>query len=218
MSGGLETLSRHRAFEGEVHFVRHDSRVTGTPMRFSVFVPPAAATGKVPVLTYLAGLTCTEETFMIKAGAQRVAAELGLMLVAPDTSPRGDDVPDDPDGGWDFGLGAGFYLDATQAPWRRHYRMASYVTDELQELVFAHYPGDRSRQGLLGHSMGGHGALVLGTQASRDLDHPVGVRACRSADAMPVGPEGVWPLPRERRDGLGRVGCEPTGREDGLVL
>lgn len=150
-------------------------------MRFSVFVPPAAATGKVPVLTYLAGLTCTEETFMIKAGAQRVAAELGLMLVAPDTSPRGDDVPDDPDGGWDFGLGAGFYLDATQAPWRRHYRMASYVTDELQELVFAHYPGDRSRQGLLGHSMGGHGALVLG------LKHP-GIWTTLSAFAPVAAP------------------------------
>lgn len=166
MGDGLEILSRHRSFDGEVQFVRHASEVTGTPMQFSVYVPPQAASEPVPVLTYLAGLTCTEETFMIKAGAQRVAAELGLILVAPDTSPRGDGVPDDPDGSWDFGLGAGFYLDATEAPWQRHYRMASYVTHELQELVFARYPGDRDRQGLFGHSMGGHGALVLG------LKHP----------------------------------------------
>ena len=116
----------------------------------------------MPVLTYLAGLTCTEETFMIKGGAQRVAAEIGLMLVAPDTSPRGDDVPDDPDGAYDFGLGAGFYLNATEAPWNRHYHMYDYVTGELQDTVFAVFPGDRKRQGIFGHSMGGHGALTIG--------------------------------------------------------
>jgi S-formylglutathione hydrolase len=166
VAASLDVLSRHRCFGGEVQFLRHDSSVTGSDMRFAVFVPPAAADGPVPVLTYLAGLTCTEETFMIKAGAQRVAAELGLMLVAPDTSPRGEDVPGDPAGDWDFGHGAGFYLDATEEPWRRHYRMATYICEELQDLVFAHFPGDRSRQGLFGHSMGGHGALVLA------LKHP----------------------------------------------
>jgi S-formylglutathione hydrolase len=131
-------------------------------MRFAVFVPPVKGAGKIPVLTYLAGLTCTEETFMIKAGAQRVAAQLGLMLVAPDTSPRGEGVPDDPDGAYDFGLGAGFYLDATAAPWRRHYHMYDYVTRELPEAVFGAFPGDRARQGIFGHSMGGHGALTIG--------------------------------------------------------
>jgi len=131
-------------------------------MQFSVFSPPQAASGPVPVLTYLAGLTCTEETFMIKSGAQRLAAELGLMLVAPDTSPRGDDVPDDPDGAYDFGIGAGFYLNATESPWSRHYRMYDYVTEELPELVSRHFPVERDRQGIFGHSMGGHGALTIG--------------------------------------------------------
>ena len=131
-------------------------------MQFSVFVPPQAADGPVPTLTYLAGLTCTEETFMIKAGAQKMAAELGLMLVAPDTSPRGDNVADDPDGAYDFGIGAGFYLNATEAPWNRNYHMYDYVTRELPDLVFAEFPGDRERQGIFGHSMGGHGALTIG--------------------------------------------------------
>lgn len=133
-------------------------------MRFAVFVPPQAKAGPVPVLTYLAGLTCTEETFMIKAGAQRVAAELGLILVAPDTSPRGDDVPGDPDGGWDFGHGAGFYLDATEAPYATHYRMSSYITQELRALVQTHFPARAERQGIFGHSMGGHGALTIGVK------------------------------------------------------
>ena len=131
-------------------------------MQFSVFVPPQAAAGLVPVLTFLSGLTCTEENFMIKSGAQRVAAELGLMLVSPDTSPRGDGVPDDPDKDYDFGLAAGFYLNATEEPWSRHYRMYDYVTRELPEIVFSNFPGDRERQGLTGHSMGGHGALTIG--------------------------------------------------------
>ena len=114
------------------------------------------------MVTYLAGLTCTEETFMIKAGAHRVAAELGLMLVAPDTSPRGDNVPDDPDGAFDFGLGAGFYLNATATPWDRHFHIYDYLTKELPEILFANFPGDRNRQGITGHSMGGHGALTIG--------------------------------------------------------
>jgi S-formylglutathione hydrolase len=131
-------------------------------MRFAVFVPPQAAGGTVPVVTFLSGLTCTEENFMVKSGAQRVAAELGLMLVSPDTSPRGEGVPDDPDGAYDFGLGAGFYLNATRAPWSRHYHMYDYVVGELQQAVFANFPGDRDRHGLTGHSMGGHGALTIG--------------------------------------------------------
>jgi len=129
-------------------------------MRFAVFMPPQASRGPVPALYYLAGLTCSEETFMIKAGAQRIAGELGLMLVAPDTSPRGVPLPGDSDS-WDFGVGAGFYLDATQEPWARHYRMYSYVTQELPDLLEAHFPADPARRGIFGHSMGGHGALTI---------------------------------------------------------
>jgi len=158
----LETLSRHRCFGGTVGFYRHQAQTTNCAMRFAVFTPPQAEHAKVPVLTYLAGLTCTEETFMIKAGAQRLAAELGLMLVAPDTSPRGEGVPGDPDGSWDFGLGAGFYIDATQAPWAAHYRMYSYIVDELPRVIAANFAADTTRQGIFGHSMGGHGALTIG--------------------------------------------------------
>lgn len=130
-------------------------------MRFAVFVPPAAERGPVPVLYYLAGLTCNEETFMTKAGALGLAAELGLMLVAPDTSPRGVPLPGDT-ASWDFGVGAGFYLNATEQPWAAHYRMYSYVTEELPALVAANFPADLQRQGIFGHSMGGHGALTIG--------------------------------------------------------
>ncbi len=155
----LEVLSEHRCFGGVQGYYAHASAEIGLRMRFAVFVPPQAQTGPVPVVTYLAGLTCTEETFVIKAGAQRVAAELGLMLVAPDTSPRGANVPGETDS-WDFGVGAGFYVDATAAPWSAHYRMYSYVTRELPALVAASFPADPARQGIFGHSMGGHGALV----------------------------------------------------------
>ena len=158
----IETISEHRAFDGTVGFYRHRSDTNHCDMQFSVYVPPQATEGSVPAVTYLAGLTCTEETFMIKAGAQRVASELGLMLIAPDTSPRGDDVPDDPDGGWDFGLGAGFYLNATEAPYDRHYHMYDYVTRELPTVVAEHFPVDAEHQGIMGHSMGGHGALTIG--------------------------------------------------------
>src|SRR5438552_1939088 len=137
----FEIISQHKCFDGSVGFYKHDSSSTGTSMRFSVFVPKQGQAGRVPVLYYLAGLTCTEETFMIKAGAQRVAAELGLMLVAPDTSPRGLNIPGD-SASWDFGLGAGFYLDATAAPWSAHYRMGSYVARELPALINAHFPAD----------------------------------------------------------------------------
>jgi len=164
MLSPLALLGEHACFGGLQRFYRHDSREIGLPMKFSVFLPPQAridaAGGKVPALLYLAGLTCTEETFMAKAGAQRLAAELGLALVAPDTSPRGADVPGEADS-WDFGVGAGFYLDATQAPWSRHWRMESYLTAELLPLLARSLPIDSRRIGLFGHSMGGHGALTL---------------------------------------------------------
>ena len=155
----LNVISEHRCFGGMQRFYSHESNECATEMRFSVFLPPQAATGPVPVLYYLAGLTCTEETFMIKAGAQRVAAELGLMLVAPDTSPRKARIEGD-DANWDFGLGAGFYVDATAAPWSKHYRMYSYVTRELPAAVASLGVARADRQSIFGHSMGGHGALV----------------------------------------------------------
>ena len=155
----FETVSEQRCFGGVQGVYTHQSRETGTAMRFAVFTPPQARTQKVPVFWFLAGLTCTEENFTVKAGAQRVAAELGLMLVAPDTSPRGEGVPGDPDKAYDFGLGAGFYLDATETPWSANYRMFSYITKELPEVI-ARFPADMSRQGISGHSMGGHGALT----------------------------------------------------------
>ncbi len=156
----LELISQHRCFGGWQRYYRHDSVQIGLPMRFSVFIPEQAEQGPVPALFYLAGLTCTEETFMIKGGAQRVAAKAGVMLITPDTSPRGAGVPGE-DLDWDFGTGAGFYVDATMAPWRDHYRMYSYVTEELYDIVTQDLCADRSRIGIFGHSMGGHGALVL---------------------------------------------------------
>jgi S-formylglutathione hydrolase len=159
-----ELLSEHGCFGGLQRFYRHDSREIGLPMRFAVFLPPPAriaqAGGKVPALLYLAGLTCNEETFMTKAGAQRLAAELGIALIAPDTSPRGAGVAGEADS-WDLGVGAGFYLDATQAPWSTHYRMESYLTAELLPLLASTLPIQAGRIGIFGHSMGGHGALTL---------------------------------------------------------
>ena len=162
---GLTTLSEHACFGGVQGFYQHDSALIGLPMKFGVFVPPQAQQGPVPVLFYLAGLTCNEETFAIKAGAQRHAAEHGLMLVSPDTSPRGTGI-EGADAAWDFGTAAGFYLDATQAPWNTHWRMASYLTQELRALVLATFAARADRVGLFGHSMGGHGALTLA------LKHP----------------------------------------------
>ncbi len=156
----LELISEQRCFGGVQGFYRHDSAECAGPMRFSVFQPPQAADGAVPVLYFLAGLTCTEETFMLKAGAQRVAAELGLMLVAPDTSPRGTGIAGITDA-WDFGEGAGFYLDASQAPFADRFRMYSYVTRELPAIIEQNFPADFSRSGIFGHSMGGHGALTI---------------------------------------------------------
>ena len=161
----LTTLSTHRCFGGVQGFYQHTSSTIGLPMKFGVFVPPQAEQGPVPVLYFLAGLTCTEETFAIKAGAQRVAAELGLMLVTPDTSPRDTGIEGASDA-WDFGHGAGFYLDATESPWSSHFRMESWITKELRALVLTQFPACADRVGLFGHSMGGHGALSLALRHS----------------------------------------------------
>ena len=155
----LELISEHACFGGLQRFYSHASSAIGLPMRFSVFLPAQALIGKVPALFYLAGLTCTEETFMIKAGAQRVAAEQGLILITPDTSPRGAGTAGEAES-WDFGLAAGFYVDATEAPWAAHYRMYSYIL-ELYQTVIQALPVDAASVGIFGHSMGGHGALVL---------------------------------------------------------
>ena len=156
----METLKEHRSFGGTQGYYRHESRECGGPMELSVFVPPGA--GPFPVVFYLSGLTCTADNFTSKAGAQRVASELGLIVVAPDTSPRGANVPGEDDA-WDFGTGAGFYVDATEAPWSARYRMWSYVKEELPALIDARFPTrGPSRRSVFGHSMGGHGALVLG--------------------------------------------------------
>jgi len=156
----IETVSEQRCFGGTQGFYRHRSEVTGTDMGFAVFVPPQASDAPVPVVTYLAGLTCTEEIATIKAGAQRHAAEHGLILVMPDTSPRGAGIEGEDDD-WDLGTGAGFYLDATAEPWAKYYRMRTYIVEELRNLVAGRFPADPKAQGVLGHSMGGHGALVL---------------------------------------------------------
>ncbi|MDP2228989.1 MAG: S-formylglutathione hydrolase [Moraxellaceae bacterium] len=168
----MQLLSEHACFGGVQRFYQHDSSAIGLPMKFGVYLPPQAlqkkeATqkneamqGKVPVLFYLAGLTCNEETFAIKAGAQRFAALHGIAIVTPDTSPRGAGVPGESDY-WDFGMGAGFYIDATQAAWSKHYRMETYVASELPGLLASELPLDMARAGIFGHSMGGHGALTL---------------------------------------------------------
>ena len=157
----LQLLNAHACFGGAQRFYQHHSREIGLPMKFSVYLPPQAMQGaKVPALVYLAGLTCNEETFMTTAGAQQLAAQLGLALIAPDTSPRGANAPGESDS-WDFGVGAGFYLDATEAPWAAHWRMESYLLQELLPLVQAELPIDGERLGIFGHSMGGHGALTL---------------------------------------------------------
>ena len=173
-AAALKTLAEHACFGGVQSFHEHLSTVTGLPMRFGVYRPPQAAHGRVPAVVYLAGLTCTEETFFIKAGAQRYAAEQGLMLVSPDTSPRGTGIAG-ATGDWEIGEGAGFYVDASEAPWSRHFRMESYVTQELHALLMQHFPVRAGRIGLMGHSMGGHGALTLA------LRHP---RQYRSVSAL----------------------------------
>lgn len=153
----MDITAQHRLFGGTLSFVKHDSAATQTPMALSVFVPEGE--GPFPVLIWLSGLTCTANNFTEKAGAYKRAAELGLMIVAPDTSPRGEGVANDE--AYDLGQGAGFYVNATQSPWAAHFQMETYVTHDLLELIAAEFPADMSRVGLSGHSMGGHGALTL---------------------------------------------------------
>lgn len=193
----VTTRSEQACFGGTIGFYSHASTETGTEMKFSVFVPANPSARPLPSLTFLAGLTCTEETFMIKAGALRHAAELGLVLVAPDTSPRGLGLPGEEDS-WDFGTGAGFYVDAEAEPWRTNYRMYSYVTRELPALVEANFPVDAGRRGVFGHSMGGHGALVVALknpQAYRSVSafapicNPVGVPWGEKAFGNYLGPD-----------------------------
>jgi len=157
----MEKLSSAKSFGGSVDVYQHSSVETKTPMKFSVYLPPQSQIRKVPVLYWLSGLTCTEENFMAKAGAQQWAAERGVVLIAPDTSPRGANLPGESDS-WDFGLAAGFYVNATQAPWSKHYRMYDYVTRELRTLVEEKFEVRSDKVGIFGHSMGGHGALVIG--------------------------------------------------------
>ena len=183
-----ETLilsNRFRCFDGWQHFYRHPAQTTACEMRFGLYLPPQAEHEQVPLLIYLAGLTCTEETFPMKAGAQRVAAELGLALLSPDTSPRGVRLPGD-DEAFDFGQSAGFYLDATEAPWSAHYRMYSYVAQELPDLVTSLFPVDADRIGLLGHSMGGHGALTIG------LKHPERFRSLSALAPIAAPTQCPW--------------------------
>ena len=157
----MEQVSTNRSFGGEQGVYKHASAATGTEMTFSVFVPPHQPGTKLPVVWYLSGLTCTHANVTEKGEFRAACAELGLIFVAPDTSPRGEGVPDDPAGAYDFGLGAGFYVDATQPPFDRHYRMWSYVTEELPALIAENFPVDMDRQSIMGHSMGGHGALTV---------------------------------------------------------
>lgn len=166
MTGVPESIASWRSHGGTQGVWRHASDATGTPMTFAVFVPDHEPGARLPVLWYLSGLTCTHANVMEKGEYRAACAKAGVVLIAPDTSPRGpdsagDDVPDDADGAWDFGLGAGFYVDATQAPWARHYRMRSYIEVELPDLIGAHFPADMGRQAIMGHSMGGHGALTI---------------------------------------------------------
>ncbi|MCI4665743.1 MAG: S-formylglutathione hydrolase [Neomegalonema sp.] len=154
-------LAENRSFDGRQIQAKHASEVCGCEMVFSIYLPPRAAQGPVPALYWLSGLTCTDQNFVTKAGAQQYAAAHGVAIIAPDTSPRGDDVADDPEGAYDFGLGAGFYLNATEAPFAKHYRMYDYIVSELPAVINAAYPIDGGRIGIFGHSMGGHGALTI---------------------------------------------------------
>lgn len=163
----IEQISSNRSHGGDQGVFKHLSVSTGTEMTFAVFVPPHAAGAKLPVLWYLSGLTCTHANVMEKGEYRRVAADLGLIIVCPDTSPRGEGVPDDTDGAYDFGLGAGFYVNATQAPFDTHYKMRDYIETELPDMIAANFPADMARQGIMGHSMGGHGALTISLRNPR---------------------------------------------------
>ena len=206
----FETVSGNLSFGGVQGVYKHASSATGTDMTFSVYVPPHAAGAKLPVVWYLSGLTCTHANVTEKGEFRRICAELGLIFVAPDTSPRGEGVADDPEGAYDFGLGAGFYVDATQEPFAKHYKMWSYVTGELPALVAEHFPADMARQSILGHSMGGHGALTIG------LTFPERFRAV-SAFAPIVAP-GQAPWGHKALGGY--LGSDPAAwrRHDAVAL
>ncbi len=198
----MQIVSSDKAHGGELRICRHASTSTNTEMQFSVFVPPHAPGARLPVVWFLSGLSCTHANVTDKAEYRRACAELGLIFVAPDTSPRGQDVPDDPDGAYDLGLGAGFYVDATEPPFDRHYRMRRYVTEELPALLAAHFPVDPQRQSIMGHSMGGHGALTIGlslperfraVSAFAPIVAPAQVPWGRKAFAAYLGAEGpAW--------------------------
>jgi len=182
----FETASLNRSHDGVQGVYKHNSRETGTDMTFSVYVPPHQAGAKLAVVWYLSGLTCTQANVTEKGEFRTACAELGLIFVAPDTSPRGEGVPGDPADAYDFGLGAGFYVDATEAPFARNYRMWSYVTEELPELIAGHFPIDPKRQSILGHSMGGHGALTIA------LSHPDRYRAASAFSPIVAPSEVPW--------------------------
>jgi len=196
----MEKISGSKSFGGEQAFWKHASKLLSCDMQFSVYIPPSEihGSGPWPTLFWLSGLTCTEENFTTKAGAQRAAAELGLVIIAPDTSPRGDHVPDSEPKTYDLGKGAGFYVDASEKPWSTNYRMFSYLAEELPDLVAAHFPSDPERFGIFGHSMGGHGALIL------HLRHPTIFQSC-SAFAPIVAPSKV---PWGRKAFLGYLGSD----------
>ena len=192
----MKIVSENRCFGGRQLTVEHESAATGTPMRVAVFLPPVE--GPRPTLVYLSGLTCTEDNVTQKAGAQRVAAELGMIFVAPDTSPRGEGVANDE--AYDLGQGAGFYVDATEAPWAPHFSMYSYVARDLMALIGAEFPVDAGKVGITGHSMGGHGALTIG------LRHPdLRLLADRLAAELPVGRKGADRISRPRPGEMGRA-------------
>lgn len=211
----LKPVSSWQSFGGEISVHEHKSSLLGCDMQFAVFTPPLAKDGPVPVLWYLSGLTCTWANVMEKSGLQRAAARHGMMIIAPDTSPRGEDVPDDD--AYDLGQGAAFYLTATQAPWSTHYRMDQYVTQELPPLIAEHFPADMSRQGVFGHSMGGHGALTLhfnnpdrykSVSAFSPITSPSQVPWGQKAFETYLGPMSVaW----ERYDATERVKERQTG-------
>ena len=196
----LDTVSTAKAHGGVQGVYAHASAATGTRMEFSAYVPPHGEGAKLPVVWYLSGLTCTQANVTEKGEFRAACAEHGLIFVAPDTSPRGDGVPDDPEAAYDFGLGAGFYLDATEAPFDRHYRMRTYIEDELPGLIGEHFPADMTRQSIMGHSMGGHGALTI------SLRNPDRFRAT-SAFAPIVAPSGV---PWGQKALSGYLGDDPS--------